>query len=230
MVDVGAGVQFRVMLINVNSRTGDPARVMAAIRAEDPDVLLLEELSERWRPLVDVLSQSYRGRCIDLREDNFGIGLFSRFGMQEQEIVQVGMTPVPTALASIGLGGEEIVVIGTHPLPPAGRAYSAGRNDHLAKLPRFVDAGRATVLMGDLNTTPWNGHFRVLLDESGLKDTSRGWGVQPTWPVANILLRIPLDHCLVSDRIVVLDRRIGGDVGSDHFPLIVDLVLLPSSE
>ena len=35
------------------------------------------------------------------------------------------------------------------------------------------------------------------------------------------LLRVPLDNCLVSQGVTVLERERGSDVGSDHFPLII---------
>ena len=70
-------------------------------------------------------------------------------------------------------------------------------------------------------------HFRLLLRRTGLRDSARGRGVQPTWPAGSPLLAIPLDHCLHSPDIAILQRRIGGDVGSDHYPVIVDFTFRP---
>ena len=61
---------------------------------------------------------------------------------------------------------------------------------------------------------------------TGLRDSSRGMGLQPTWPADIPLLWIPIDHCLYSDGIEIRGRRTGPDVGSDHFPLIVDFELV----
>jgi endonuclease/exonuclease/phosphatase family metal-dependent hydrolase len=38
-------------------------------------------------------------------------------------------------------------------------------------------------------------------------------------------MRIPIDHMLVSCSIGVASRRIERDVGSDHLPVVVDLVI-----
>jgi endonuclease/exonuclease/phosphatase (EEP) superfamily protein YafD len=40
-------------------------------------------------------------------------------------------------------------------------------------------------------------------------------------------MRVPIDHLLHSDTLSVVDRRLGPAMGSDHFPLIVDLQLSP---
>jgi hypothetical protein len=42
-----------------------------------------------------------------------------------------------------------------------------------------------------------------------LTDSTCGFGYQPTWPVANRWLRVPIDHCLVSNDIRVVRRKIG---------------------
>ncbi len=81
------------------------------------------------------------------------------------------------------------------------------------------------MVLGDFNTTPWNYYFQKFLKESGLRDSSQGFGPQPTWPNFSRLLSIPIDHCLHSAEIVIVGRQIGPDVGSDHYPVIVDYAL-----
>ena len=83
------------------------------------------------------------------------------------------------------------------------------------------------MVLGDLNATAWCYAFRRFLRETGLKDSARGWGYQATWPTGFLPLRIPIDHCLLSPDLKVLNRRIGPNVGSDHFPLTVELALGP---
>ena len=73
--------------------------------------------------------------------------------------------------------------------------------------------------------TPFSNHFERLLVGSGLLDSGRGYGVQATWPTGNPLLRIPIDHCLHSPAIRIVDRRVLPGAGSDHFPLVVDFTL-----
>ncbi len=216
---------LRAMLLNVNTRLGDAARVKQLIQEMDPDILVLEEISSQWVLDLQWLANSYSHSRVQPREDNFGIGLFSKLPFAESEIVYIGDAQVPSIVATIDTGRKKLRVIATHPLPPAGAPYSRWRNDQLDRLPDYVRSSLPLILLGDLNVTPWNYHFRRLLKRTGLIDSSKGRGIQPTWPNYNPLLLIPIDHCLHSSDISVLSKRIGVDVGSDHYPVIVDFAI-----
>ena len=82
-----------------------------------------------------------------------------------------------------------------------------------------------TMLMGDLNTTPWAPTFRDFLDSSGMRDSRGGFGLQVTWPTYLPPLLIPIDHALVSPDISVRHFEVGPSVGSDHYPLLLDFTL-----
>ncbi len=213
---------WRAMLINVNTETGDARLVRQVVEKHDPDILVLEEISSQWVRELKWLTNSLPYSHIESREDNFGIGLFSKLPITGVTCRYIGSANVPSLLATITIDQNQLQVLATHPLPPVGAALTQWRNDQLAQLPAHVDPSVPFLLIGDLNVTPWNHNFRSLLRQSGLLDSGRGYGIQPTWPSSNPLLRIPLDHCLHSAAITIVDRRIGADVSSDHYPLIVD--------
>ncbi|MBP7865437.1 MAG: endonuclease/exonuclease/phosphatase family protein [Acidobacteria bacterium] len=222
----GRGRALRVMLVNVNTRAGDPARVATVIRRYSPDVLVLEEIDAAWLERLRPVLAGFRASLAEPRDDNFGIGVFSRLPFRRAEVVGIGVAGVPSIVAELDIAPARLAVIATHPLPPAGRLYARWRDEHLERL---AERARRTpgplVVLGDLNATPWSHAFRSLLARSGLKDSSRGFGVQPTWPSGNLFLRIPLDHCLHSPDVRVRDRVVGPYTGSDHYPLVVDLEL-----
>jgi endonuclease/exonuclease/phosphatase (EEP) superfamily protein YafD len=220
-----ASPAMRAMLLNVNTRRGDANRVKSVISDADPDILVLEEISASWMSDLAWLTNSYPHSLAQPREDNFGIGLFSKLPLAEAKVVYIGEAEVPSIIATVIAANTNLLVIATHPLPPGGRDYSRWRNDQLEKLPDYVQSPLPTLLLGDLNVTPWNYHFRRLLTRTGLRDSAKGFGVQPTWPNYNPLLRIPIDHCLHSAGITVVDRRIGEGVSSDHYPVIVDFAI-----
>jgi endonuclease/exonuclease/phosphatase (EEP) superfamily protein YafD len=222
----GRSVRVRAMLANVNTKTGDATAVAAAIRRFDPDIVVLEEVSSKWLSDLKPVLDGYRHSEQMPREDNFGIGLWSKFPFSRSRIAYIGMADIPSIVAEIDATQGKFTLVATHPLPPGGKEYSEFRNGQLAELPRWVrQASSPVVLLGDLNVTPWNYYFKRLLRQSGLKDSAQGRGVRPTWPTFNPLMLIPIDHCLYSHGIEIVTRETGPQVGSDHFPVIVDFVI-----
>jgi endonuclease/exonuclease/phosphatase (EEP) superfamily protein YafD len=225
----GAGPALSAMQLNVNTREGNPALVKAVIDRTRPDIIVLEELSSAWIANLAPITNVYPYSCLAPREDNFGIGLYSRFPIIGREVVRIGAAGVPSILATLDIGHGKLRVVATHPLPPAGKAYSRLRNDQLEDLADVLHAHRPVLLLGDLNATPWNYYFHRLLDRSGLLDSSRGYGVHPTWHRDNPLFAIPIDHCLHSPDIAIISRTVGDDVGSDHRPLVVEFAIMPGA-
>jgi endonuclease/exonuclease/phosphatase (EEP) superfamily protein YafD len=211
----------RAMLMNILASNGNTQRVLSEIKRVNPDVLLLEEVTPKWAE--ELASLDYPYRVADVSDDCFGIMLLSRYPLSNTNVVFIGTAGVPTVTATVHLPQGDIAVIGTHPLPPAGAAYSKQRNSQLAALPELIEKQTKPVLLiGDLNASPWSAHFTKLLKDSGLKNSMQGFGFQPSWPVNNSLLRIPIDHVLHDPKIVIHNRAIGQSVGSDHLPVIVD--------
>ena len=219
-------VSVRALLINVNSKSGDPEKLARVIQEYNPDLILLEEVNSEWIDQLKRIIESYPFSEVKPRDDNFGIALYSKLPFIQSSIVYMGGASVPSVLAKVDTPNGTITIIGTHPLPPAGANYSKARNNQLDSIPSYVANATSPVLvLGDLNVSPWSYHFKRLLRRADLKNSSRGRGIQPTWPTFNPLLRIPIDHCLYSDGIKVIRKEIGPHISSDHYPIIVDFTL-----
>ncbi|MCL1921095.1 MAG: endonuclease/exonuclease/phosphatase family protein, partial [Kiritimatiellaeota bacterium] len=215
----------RVMLFNVNYKTGDPEKVLGVIRAHDPDVIVLEEIGQRWfNRLAPTLAQTHPHHTTALRDDPFGIGLWSKHPFAVTNILYSRNAAVPSILAEIDAPHGRYAVLATHPLPPIGPFFSEYRDAQLAELARLVrDTRLPLLLVGDLNATPWCAAFKRLLRDADLRNASQGRGLYPTWPaVFPAFLRIPIDHVLHTPGIEIISRRTGGRVGSDHLPVLVE--------
>jgi endonuclease/exonuclease/phosphatase (EEP) superfamily protein YafD len=220
------GRTFRAVLVNVNTANREHERLRHFIRTEKPDFMVLLEINQRWLAALQELRALYPYSRAALRDDNFGMALLSRMPFDHGEINHIGNAGVPSIVARFAINGQSLTVIGTHPLPPAGRSYAELRNLQLAALAHAVQSHeRPVMVLGDLNITSWSPFFQDLLRAAGLRDSRIGFGIQPTWPTGLPHFWVPIDHCLVSEEVVVHDRRIGPSVGSDHYPVVVDFSL-----
>ncbi len=221
------GPTARAMLINLNASNGHTEKVLNVIRTANPDLLLLEEVTPKWEAELAVLTEIYPHRIVEAQEGCFGIMMLSKFPLEHEQTVEIGGANIPSLLAEVHFPHGTLSFIGTPPLPPIGAAYSKQRNRHLMELPDLVKKQQYPVLLiGDLNVSPFSYWFRKVISESKLKDSMKGFGFQPSWPSNNSFLCIPLDHVLHSPEIIIHNRMIGSDVGSDHFPVIVDFSIL----
>lgn len=221
-----SGTPFKMVLLNVNSGSGDPERVQAYLSQSDADVLVIQEFSSRWVKLLEALKARYPHQFLEIREDNFGMALLSRFPMLAQEAFYFTDEELPSLSAEFRIGAQRLFLLATHPLPPMGAAATEARDRQLQEVAAFMkDLPGPRLLVGDLNTGPWSPVFRDLVRESGLRNSMQGFGVQPTWPDGMPLLRIPLDHLLHSADCGVTARRTGPALGSDHFPLEISLLV-----
>lgn len=219
---------IRLLSINVHTANHRADLVLQAIGQADPDVLLLMEVDPRWMQDLEALWARYPFRLEEPRRDNFGIALFSRLPLDEGRVEDFPGTQVPSIFATVRTPRGIFQLTGTHPLPPGSREDAAERNRQLEALAERTAAHpRTSVVLGDLNVTPWSPHFPRLLKHGQLLRAHPGWGVFATWQVDQPWFSLPLDHCLVSPNLPIQRLEVGPDVGSDHRPLIVELAVPP---
>jgi len=219
--------EFRVMLSNVYTGNSEHQRVFDAIRAEKPDAVMLLEIDGKWAAKLAVLKEDYPHSRIDPRPDNFGVAFFSRVKPRSIRLEYIGAAGVPTISATYVINGKSLTLYGTHPVPPVSGEYVHFRNEQMIELAKKIHrAPEATLVIGDLNMTSDSPTFRSFCSTANLRDSRQGFGVQGSWPLG-LPTKIAIDHCLVSPQVKVHSRRLGPDVNSDHYPVIVDVSIEP---
>ncbi|MFP5272582.1 hypothetical protein [Coleofasciculus sp.] len=105
------------------------------------------------------------------------------------------------------------------PLPVSAPSFTALHYNLDATLPDH------TVAFTYLRNHPVD--ILLLLKKEGLLLSSEsGYGVQSTWPAyLPPVLGIPIDLCLYSQGIAIVDRYIGSFLGGDHRPLFIQFQL-----
>ena len=223
--DVG-GQPFKLVQANVLSSNENHEALIALVDSENPDVVVLEEVTAEWAEAVATLANDYPYRYVIPRSDNFGIALLSRAPFVNVRHFASPPLGHPTIQARIDWHGKYIDLIASHPTVPVNPVVYAARNRQFENLAALVaESEGPVVLVGDLNATPWDRHYRRLEETTGLRNARRGFGIVPTWPTFLPLAMIPIDHVLVSADIGVRALTAGPDIGSDHLPLVVTLAL-----
>ncbi len=221
------GPAVRCLVVNVLASNRHRQPLLRLIERERPDVIALSEVTPAlWETLAPLRESEYPYHRSETRRSPFGIALLSRLPLEYAQVRFMGAQAHPWIRARVTTPGGSFEVVVAHPAAPLTRAHALLSIAELEQIAAELgprDGPR--VLLGDLNATPWSARFRALLAATELRDSARGFGVQATFPVRYPLMRIPLDHALVSEEVEVLDRRLGPRIGADHLPLIVDLRL-----
>jgi endonuclease/exonuclease/phosphatase (EEP) superfamily protein YafD len=217
---------FRMLAANVNLRNSDYAALQDLIEDTKPDVVGLSEVDQEW--VESLLPLEYPYRILRPEDGPYGLALFSRLPLSELEKSPYRDDGVQTAIfAEVDLANTKAALVLTHVRAPITPAKARQRNRQLRELATFfrVNDYDNEILLGDLNITPWSPHYNVLESGTGLANAALEAGYRPTWPTHPAVVRIPIDHFLLSGRLNVASIRTGPDIGSDHLPLIVDIAV-----
>lgn len=212
--------------INLLASNDNGDRLLAAVSAEKPDLIVLQEFTPEWAQRIAPLTQRYRYRVLVPRSDNFGIALLSVYPLARQETLELLGRGDPAIHAVLQVGTQQLNVIGVHPVPPTSAARARQRNGQLQAIAGLVArVERPLVVLGDFNTTAWSPYFQQLLAAGGLRNAAEGFGLEFTWPTTMPLLGIAIDHCLIGGELTVVSQHRGGAIGSDHYPLFTQVAL-----
>ena len=227
----GAGEEYTVMLLNVNYANQKTAAVKAAIAEADPDILVLQEITPRWRKELESLVTQYRHSLSLPEEGAFGIWILSKFELVDIDIQRSGnRADIAFLHATYKTGDRELEVVALHPYPPTSGNGAEIRNKILEAATVYASGESTRMAVGDFNCSPWSPYFRDFVRETGLRDSAQGLGVKSTWFPRQPIFGIPIDHILVSPDIEVVEREVGGDVGSDHRSVVVKFRIAPGEK
>jgi len=221
-----SGQPLRVLLANVYSDNQRYADFISLVKAEKPQLLVVQEINPMWSQQLEALKPLLPYQIVYPRFDNFGIAVYSAIPLRNTNIKSFTEYDIPSIFTEVQWQRQTVSIIATHPLPPINVEYFKSRNQQLLEVGNGISStNKIHAVIGDFNTTMWSPYYRKFIRQTGLKNARAGFGILPTWPQGASMLQIPLDHCLISPEINVLKIRTAGDIGSDHRPLIVDLVI-----
>ena len=218
--------ELTVLVLNLDATNHEHDAVADMIRERQPDLFAAVELTPTWARELEGVLAPYSSRLLEPRDTSWGLGLYSRRELSDAEVVFPEGAKFPLLVATIEGRSRPIRLALLHPKVP-GTPNDAARHERLLGFAgEAIQTERTGMVLGDLNTTPWSARYRALLDDAGLEDTRVGYGLQTSWPsFLPAVLRIPIDHVLVTPDLAAAEREVGPEVGSDHLPVWVELAV-----
>jgi endonuclease/exonuclease/phosphatase family metal-dependent hydrolase len=211
----------RITVMNANLYEGraEADEVVDAVRENDVDILVLEEITP------DLLAEMDAAGLAELLPERVGEPDYMVAGTM---ILANRPLTDHVRLRTTFQGWEAkygtITVVGVHPVAPVDPA--GWRADHAAILEQ-AEADHADLIVGDMNATPDHDVMRNL-DDAGFRDAgevaNEGW--QPTWPAnhVGILPLLPplvrIDHVLIGASMASLGTHTVDIDGTDHLALV----------
>jgi endonuclease/exonuclease/phosphatase (EEP) superfamily protein YafD len=216
--------KLKLASINVLSSNFDSSALYSYLDHFEPDVFYILEFTPFWLQAIQTkYSEQYPYTESQAQWDNFGIGLFSKYELKDVELFDFTQSYFPIVSATIGIEDKSIRLLGSHFENPMGAMNSKVRNYQIDRTIEYLADYENVVLVGDFNLTSYSYKFRDILNRLNLIDSRKGFGLGASWPTYFWPLMIPIDHCLISPELKVVNRLIGPSVQSDHLPLYVEL-------
>jgi endonuclease/exonuclease/phosphatase family metal-dependent hydrolase len=214
----------RLRVATINSHVGrvDPKALVDLVRAQQVDVLAVEELAPEAIPGLDAAGLRELMPHRELRPEDDS-SLYSRFPFTSSGPLDAPTT-WPQTTATLTVAGRSVRVVAVHTYYPAGDPDLWTRDMTALE----AVARQDSVVLGDFNATLDHAPMRDLLS-AGLVDSHAelGHGWAPTWPADSALPPlVQLDHVLHGHGFAAVTTSEHALPGSDHRLVFAELALV----
>ncbi|MGB0177998.1 MAG: endonuclease/exonuclease/phosphatase family protein, partial [Owenweeksia sp.] len=220
---------IKLLISNVYQPNKQYGKLLRHINRHKPDLVFLVETDQAWKDGVQEVEKTYQHPVCQPLDNTYGMLLYSKLNVSGCEVRQLVEKDVPSVRAIIeSPSGKKIRFYGLHPEPPSPteNPYSTERDAELLIVARECEKEKLPILVvGDLNDVAWSYTTDRFLRISGLKDPRKGRGIFSTFHAKNVLMRWPLDHIFCSQHFQLIKMRRLRGIGSDHFPVLIELSL-----
>ena len=229
-VSAPAGATLSMLVSNVLASNRDSSALLKQIHEYQPDLVVTLESDWWWQHQLDTLVDSYPYALKYPLDNLYGMHLYSRLPLAEAEVMFLVEEGVPSMHTRVTLdGGVDVSLHFLHPAPPSPteNPESTERDVELLMLARRLEGNDSPVIVaGDLNDVAWSRTTRLFRKLSGLLDPRVGRGLYSSFHADYRLLRWPLDHLFHSEHFGLVRLARLAHMGSDHFPLFIELCYL----
>lgn len=220
---------IKIMAANVLTPNRNAKGLIELVRENAPDILVTLESDAWWQAKLDALEPDYPFTIKCPLDNLYGMHVYSKLQLTDSRVDYLVEPDVPSIHALVSLpSGQQIRVHFLHPAPPSPteNEQSLARDAELIIVAKSVAGTDLPVIVtGDLNDVAWSETTRLFRKISGLLDPRVGRGMFNTFHANYWFIRWPLDHLFHSKHFSLSYMRRLRGFGSDHFPLLTELLL-----
>lgn len=223
--------QISLLVANVYQYNRKVQPLIDHIEQLKPDLVFLLETNEWWREQLESIKEQYDYQIEMPQEDTYGLLFYSRLPLKQPEVRRLVEKEIPSIRTWVNLpSGQQIRLYGLHPKPPApSESTRTTKKDKelLLIAEEAANCASPVIVAGDLNDVAWSYTTELFQKMSRLLDPRKGRGFFNTFHARYPLIRFPLDHIFCSDHFQLIRLRKLGNIGSDHFPVFIQLHCAP---
>ncbi|GAB2759964.1 hypothetical protein GCM10010465_00060 [Actinomadura fibrosa] len=220
-----------IMLANVLIKNDKYREFLDLVEKQDPDMLLAMEVDQKWVEEIAGLKKKYPHVISRPNDEAYGMILFSKFPLKNEEVKYLKHEFVPSFHADVVLPSGKIFRFhGVHPVAPVpSDKYPDNKGEKevaLLKVGNMVaEEEYPSIVAGDFNDVSWSHTSRMFESEGELKNVRIGRGLFNTFDATSKVMRWPLDHYFVTGEFGVVELKRLPAFGSDHFPIYAEFAL-----
>jgi endonuclease/exonuclease/phosphatase (EEP) superfamily protein YafD len=245
------GTPLRMMTWNIYVRNLDIDGILTTVRAQQPDVVALQELGNYQADSLDrSLQRDYPYRVL-APGGSGGLGVWSRYPLMQVAPPEGRTSGCSCQRLMLDINGQRVRLVNAHPMVPEyrwgfryvlkgarpiryPRYFSTQRQEPaLAELVAEASAGgQPLIMVGDFNTGDRQPNYWRLRQYLGDSFREAGWGFGLTYPNAGkgygrglLPPMIRIDYIFHSPGIVARSAHTVAGAGSDHRGVVADLSL-----
>ncbi|MBX9745787.1 MAG: endonuclease/exonuclease/phosphatase family protein [Hyphomonadaceae bacterium] len=214
---------LKILSLNMHAYNFRVDEIAQLIIDENPDIVLLQESQYGGRWIGEAMQERFPTRITNYRHCSTQI--LSRLRLVET-FHNEDCTAAVARLAVPSVNGDAGILVASVHVPRASRPAAILHS----RMTQW--AHESAIVGGDFNRTPWSWALRRF---DGIQNVHRRTRALPTWPTQRAWPRgkrfafpfLPIDHIYATSDWTTVSVRRGRDVGSDHYPVIVELARRP---
>lgn len=213
---------LKVLHLNLLMGNENYDAVRQLIAKEDPDIISFQECTPDWFIALAPLLAEFQ-TTQKIIDSPFGICVASRIPVVQSEVLYLNNQRIPLIKLELEYKGEFITLYSVHPTPPFNQGLFESRNEYFELLINEVGIDESVIIVGDLNITQWSPYYQKFRKTLNLRNSD--FLFSSTWPEFFPIQIFQLDHILTSKRYRFKSSKVLNSIGSDHFPIVTDIVI-----